>query len=197
MTELKDGIRTFYARSRKEWRKWLEKNHQSHERVWLIMYKKESQIPTVNYPEAVEEALCFGWIDSKANKRDDQSYFQFFAKRNPRSKWSKINKERVDKLIKQQLMSAAGLETIETAKENGAWTALEDIDNVIIPQDLQIALNKNKSANKNFASFPKSSVKIILEWIKNAKKQETRSKRIDETVMLAAKGIRANHYQNK
>jgi uncharacterized protein YdeI (YjbR/CyaY-like superfamily) len=92
MTEIKDGIKTYYAKDSKAWRKWLEKNHASEECVWLIIYKKESGIATVYYPEAVDEALCFGWIDSKPNKRDEESYYQFFAKRNPKSAWSKVNK---------------------------------------------------------------------------------------------------------
>ena len=99
--ELKDGIKTFYAKSQKEWRKWLEKNHQSEKSIWLIIYKKESGTPSVYYTDAVDEAICFGWIDSKPNKRDDESYYQFFAKRNPKSNWSKVNKGKVAKLLEK------------------------------------------------------------------------------------------------
>jgi uncharacterized protein YdeI (YjbR/CyaY-like superfamily) len=97
------GIHTFHAKTRDEWRQWLMKNHQSEKSVWLIIYRKESNTPSVYYPEAVDEALCFGWIDSTPNKRDDVSYYQFFAKRNPKSNWSKVNKEKVDQLIAQGL----------------------------------------------------------------------------------------------
>ena len=193
--ELKDGIKAFYAKDRSAWRKWLEKNHNKETSLWLIIYKKQSGTASVYYDEAVDEALCFGWIDSKPNKRDDESYYQFFAKRSPKSKWSKVNKAKVEKLIKEGRMNEAGLQAIETAKENGTWTALDDVDNSIIPDDLQEALNKNKSALNNFEAFPRSSKKIILEWIANAKRSETRQKRIEETVQKAEQNIKANHYR--
>jgi uncharacterized protein YdeI (YjbR/CyaY-like superfamily) len=152
-------------------------------------------MPTIHYEEAVDEALCFGWIDSKPNKRDEESYYLLFSKRSPKSNWSKANRERAKGLIKQGLMEKAGLDMIELAKKNGTWTALIDVQNSVIPDDLQQALNKNKKALSNFEAFPPSSKRIILEWILNAKKQETREKRIIETVTLAAKNIKANHYR--
>jgi uncharacterized protein YdeI (YjbR/CyaY-like superfamily) len=193
--EVYNGIPTFHAKTRREWRQWLEKNHQSEKSVWLIIYKKGSQIPSVYYPEAVDEALCFGWIDSKPNKRDENSYYQFFAKRNPKSNWSKVNKEKVFKLLEQGLMHSSGLEIIEIAKQNGTWTALDEIENIIIPDDLQKVFSKNKTAFENWEKFPRSSKRGILEWIMNAKKPETRQKRIAETVSLAEKNIKANHYR--
>lgn len=193
--ELKDGIQTFHAKTRQEWRAWLEKHHQSEKSVWLIIYKKESKTPSVYYPEAVDEALCFGWIDSKPNKRDEHSYYQFFAKRNPKSNWSKVNKEKVAKLIASGLMQSAGLEMIEIAKRNGTWTALDDVESLILPDDFNEALSKNKNALTNWEKFPRSSKRGILEWILNAKKAETRQKRIEETVSLASKNIKANHYR--
>jgi uncharacterized protein YdeI (YjbR/CyaY-like superfamily) len=193
--ETKDGVKTFEARGRKEWRTWLRKNHTKEKSVRLILYKKESSMPTIHYEEAVDEALCFGWIDSKPNKRDEESYYLLFSKRSPKSNWSKANRERAKGLIKQGLMEKAGLDMIELAKKNGTWTALIDVQNSLIPDDLQQALNKNKKALSNFEAFPPSSKRIILEWILNAKKQETREKRIIETVTLAAKNIKANHYR--
>lgn len=195
MAEIKDGIDTFYAKDRKAWRRWLEKNHADAASVWLIIYKKESGKASVYYPEAVEEALCFGWIDSKPNKRDEESYYQFFAKRNPKSAWSKVNKAKVEQLIKDGLMTPAGIAAIELAKKNGTWTALDEVDNSIVPDDLQMALNKNKKAKEYFEAFPRSSKKIILEWIHNAKRPETRQKRIEETVSMAENNLRANHYR--
>lgn len=115
--ELKGGIKTLRVKSRQQWRNWLSKNHDNEKSVWLIMNRKVSVIPNVTYPEAVEEALCFGWIDSKTNKRDDSSYYQYFAKRKPKSNWSKVNKERVEKLISDGLMHDAGLEMINAAKK--------------------------------------------------------------------------------
>jgi uncharacterized protein YdeI (YjbR/CyaY-like superfamily) len=193
--ETKDGVKTFEARGRKEWRTWLRKNHTKEKSVRLILYKKENSMPTIHYEEAVDEALCFGWIDSKPNKRDEESYYLLFSKRSPKSNWSKANRERAKGLIKQGLMEKAGLDMIELAKKNGTWTALIDVQNSVIPDDLQQALNKNKKALSNFEAFPPSSKRIILEWILNAKKQETREKRIIETVTLAAKNIKANHYR--
>jgi uncharacterized protein YdeI (YjbR/CyaY-like superfamily) len=193
--ELKDGIKTFYAKTQKEWRKWLEENHQSEKSVWLIIYKKESGTPSVYYTDAVDEAICFGWIDSKPNKRDDESYYQFFAKRNPKSNWSKVNKGKVARLLEKGLLAPAGLEAIETAKQNGTWTALDKVEELTIPEDLQKAFDQNKTAFDNWEKFPRSSKRGILEWILNAKRPETRQGRIDETVKLAKENIKANHYR--
>lgn len=191
--ELHNNLKTFHAKTRKAWRKWLEKNHQSEKSIWLIIYRKESETPSIYYPEAVDEALCFGWIDSKPNKRDENSYYQFFAKRNPKSNWSKVNKEKVTKLIEQGLMHSSGLSMIEIAQQNGTWTALDEVENIKIPEDLQIQFNKNKIAFKNWERFARSSRRGILEWILNAKREETRQKRISETVKLAEINVKANH----
>jgi uncharacterized protein YdeI (YjbR/CyaY-like superfamily) len=193
----KDDRKTFYAKDQKTWRAWLKKNHSKEKSVWLIIYKKDSSIPSVYYSEAVDEALCFGWIDSKPNKRDEESYFQFFAKRNPKSNWSKINKEKVAKLIKLGKMEKAGLEMVALAKKTGTWDALNEVEEIGIPEDLQKAFTKNKIAATNFEAFPRSTKKGILDWILNAKRPETRQKRINETVSLAEKNIRANQYQRK
>lgn len=191
--ELKDGIKTFHAKSRAEWREWLEHNHQSERSVWLIIYRKQSNTPSIYYPEAVDEALCFGWIDSTPNKRDAQSYYQFFAKRNPKSNWSKVNKLKVEKLIAANLMTAAGLAAIELAKQTGTWAALDEVENINIPADLQLAFDNNPTAWAYWEGFSRSSKRGILEWILNAKKPETRQNRIAETVRLASENIKANH----
>ena len=193
--EVKEDIKAFAAKSSTEWRKWLEKNGEKEKSVWLIIYKKDSGKPSVSYKEAVEEALCYGWIDSKPNKRDADSYYQFFSKRDPKSNWSKINKEKVERLIREGRMHKRGLAAIQIGKENGGWEALNEVDNSIVPEDLRKALSKDSAALNNFNAFPKSSKKIILEWICIAKKEETRNSRIKKTVMLAAKNIRANHYR--
>jgi uncharacterized protein YdeI (YjbR/CyaY-like superfamily) len=163
--------------------------------VWLIIYKKESGVPSVHYPEAVEEALCFGWVDSKPNRRDEYSYYQFFAKRNPKSNWSRINKEKVIRLTKQNLMADAGLEIVEKAKKNGSWDALNDVENLVLPGDLKKGFELNRKAYKYWKQFPGSVKRGILEWILNAKRPETRVKRVEETIHLAEKNIRANQYR--
>lgn len=195
--ELKNGIPTFYARTVKQWRNWLEKNGQKQKSVWLIIYKKDSGTPSINYRQAVDEALCFGWIDSKPNKRDDKSYYQFFSQRNPKSNWSGINKAKVKELIAEGRMHETGLKMIALAKKTGTWTALEDIENMVIPPDLEKQFAKNKKAFEHFNAFPKSAKQGILNWIGSAKREETRQKRIHETVTLAAKNIRANQYTPK
>ena len=195
--ETKSGIKTFYAKDRKSWRSWLQKNVEAEKSVWLIIYKKDTSRKSISYLEAVEEGLCFGWIDSKANKRDEDSFYQFFCKRNPVSKWSKINKERVSKLIDQGLMTTKGMEVIELAKKNGGWTSLDKIENLELPLDLKNALKKHSKAATNFEAFPRSVKKGILEWIQSARTPETREKRIINTVSLAEKNIRANQYTPK
>ena len=193
--EVKDGIKTFYAKDEKAWRNWLAKNHLKEKSIWLIIYKKDSKVSSIYYPEAVDQALCFGWIDSKPNKRDAKSYYQFFSKRNPKSKWSLINKNKVTKLTELGLMEKAGRDMVELAKNSGTWDALNVIDQIIIPEDLQKAFSKTKTGWKNFDAFPKSTKRGILEWIQNAKRSETRQKRIEETVNLAKQNRRANQYQ--
>lgn len=170
----------------------MEKNHQSEKSVWLIIYHKKSTISSCKYEEAVEEALCFGWIDSITKKRDQESSFQYFSIRKPKSNWSKSNRDRVAKLTALGLITERGQKMIDLAKQTGTWEALVDVQNLVIPDDLQLLLNKNKNALNYFLAFSPSSRRGILEWILNAKKAETRQKRIEETVQLAAENIKAN-----
>lgn len=173
----------------------MEKNHATAGNVWLIIYKKESGTPSVVYAEAVEEALCFGWVDSKPNKRDDKSYILYFAERKPKSPWSKINKERVARLIKEKKMHAAGLAKISAAKKDGSWSMIDAIEALIMPDALKKAFSKNKKALTHFEAFPPSVKKAIYQWVQSAKTDETRDKRIVETVTQAAKNVRANQWR--
>ena len=193
--EIKPGTKTFKAKNRKAWRAWLNKNHAKEKSIWLIIYHKSSKTPSVYMDEAVEEALCFGWIDSIKKKRDDESAYQFFSRRKPKSNWSKINRARAVTMIKEGQMTPAGQAMVDLAKKTGTWTALKGVQDGVIPSDLQKMFEKNATAYANFQAFPPSSKRIILEWILNAKKPETRLKRIKETVELAKKNIRANHYR--
>lgn len=190
-----DGVPAFHAQNGSAWRKWLEENHDQETSVWLIIYRKGSDTASVYYAEAVDEALCFGWIDSKPNKRDGESYYQFFSRRNPKSNWSRVNKTKVERLMAQGRMAPAGLQMVSLAKESGTWTALDDVENLVVPPDLQKAFGENQEAQKHWSSFPPSSKRGILEWIFNAKRSATRQKRTDETVSMAAQGLRANHYR--
>tara|TARA_R110002124_G_scaffold24032_2_gene88440 strand:+ start:1416 stop:1997 length:582 start_codon:yes stop_codon:yes gene_type:complete len=190
---LKKEIETYYPKSRTDWRQWLEKNHQSKQSVWLVFYTKKSTIPSLSWSEAVDEALCFGWIDSTRKTIDEFSFMQFFSKRKLKSNWSKINKEKVANLIDQGFMTEAGLVSIETAKQNGYWTILDEVEELIIPKDLEIAFEKYKGSKDYFLSLSKSTRKIILSWIVLAKQQQTRQKRIDEVVESAEQKFKPKH----
>lgn len=183
------------ARDEKAWRAWLLKNHQQVEGVWPIFYKKESGIESLSYNQAVDQALCFGWIDSRPNKRDHQSSYRYFSPRKSKSNWSRINKQKIERLTKAGLMHESGLRLVQLAKDNGTWDALNEVENLVVPDDLQKALDRFKEANQHWTHFPRSVKRSILEWILNAKKAETRAKRIEETAQLASENIRANQYR--
>lgn len=190
-------VKLIDAPSRPVWRQWLADNHATEKSVWLKIYKKAGAIPSVTYDEAVDEALCFGWIDSSAKKGDDQHYLQFFAKRRPKSNWSRVNKTKVEKLIQAGLMTNAGQAMIDLAKQTGTWTALDEVENLINPPDLQAQLDANPTAKNYFAAFPRSVKRGILEWLLNAKTPAVRRKRIDEIVTRAEHNERANQYRPK
>lgn len=175
----------FCPASQTAWRRWLKKNHPIKHAVWLVCYTKKSNRPTVSWSEAVDEALCFGWIDSKKIKIDEETSRQFFSKRKPNSTWSKINKEKVERLIAGGRMTPAGLACIETAKQNGSWTLLDEVEELIIPNDLEKAFKKHKGAKDNFLSLSKTARKMMLQSLVLAKRPETRQKRIDEIVFQA------------
>lgn len=183
-------LKKYYAKNRKAWRKWLEKNHAESPGIWLIYYKKSSGKPRVSYEDAVEEALCFGWIDSTVKSLDEEKFMQRFTPRKTRSGWSGINKNRVEKLLNDGLMTQAGLSKIETAKKDGSWNKLDKIyappDQLEIPPELQKAFSKNKKAEKNFAGFPVFIRRQFLSWIDDAKRPETRKMRIRQTLLMAS-----------
>ncbi len=179
-------LKTYYAKDRNAWRKWLEKNHAKSRGVWLIYYKKSSGTPRVEYNDAVEEALCFGWIDSTVRPIDDKKYMQRFTRRKPKSGWSGLNKQRINRMIEQGLMALAGFEKIEIAKKDGSWESLDHIDAIQLPDDFAKALTKNKKAKSNFENFPQFARKQFLYWINSAKRPATRKQRIQLLVKMAA-----------
>jgi len=186
---------SIHPKSRKEWRSWLENNHARNEGVWFVSYKKTTGKPRLEYDEAVEEALCFGWVDSKPNKLDDERSMLWFAPRKAGTGWSRPNKQRVEKLIQEGLTMPAGMAKVEAAKQDGSWSALDAVEALEIPPDLGKALAANPAAKDYFGAFPRSVKRGIIEWISNAKKPETRAKRIDETVRLASENKRANQWR--
>jgi len=180
---------TLQPRSRKAWRAWLQKHHDSSSGVWLVYAKKHTGIRSVTYAEAVEEALCFGWIDSLVHPIDDALYKQIFTPRKPASAWSALNKKRVEKLIADRHMTAAGMRTIELAKSNGRWDAHAQTDALTMPAELKKALNGNVSAKKNWPTYTESQRKAFLRMVADAKTPETRAKRITRVVDVVARRV--------
>jgi uncharacterized protein YdeI (YjbR/CyaY-like superfamily) len=189
---LKDGVATYYAKNASDWRNWLAQNHDKVEKLWLIIYKKGAAIKSVTYNEAVDEALCFGWIDSKPNKKDDESYYVYFSQRNVKSNWSAVNKNKVAALLKANKMAPAGLAMVALAKKMGTWNALDKVSNLELPEALKVLLDKNTIAKDYWEKFAPSAKRGILEWINTAKTEATFLKRITETVTLATENIKAN-----
>ena len=185
-------LKSYYAKDRKGWRNWLIKHHAKEPGVWLIYYKKGSGKTRVSYEAAVEEALCFGWIDSIMKPIDEEKYMQKFTPRKIKSVWSALNKKRVEKLLEQKLMTPAGLAIIDTGKKNGSWVQLDHVENLIMPPDLEKFFAKNRRVFKYFEGLGKFRKKQWLYRLHNAKLPQTRKKRIAELVAEAGAGKKVN-----
>ncbi|MBK8429459.1 MAG: YdeI/OmpD-associated family protein [Lewinellaceae bacterium] len=190
MLQQEKEVEMFYLATPQEWRLWLQENHRAKQSVWLIHYNKKSGIPTISWSEAVDEALCFGWIDSTRKTLDHERYIQFFCKRKSKSVWSKINKAKVEQLIEAGRMSQAGYESIETAKQNGSWAILDEVEELKIPADLEAEFNAKPGSMDFFLSLSKSVRKSMLQWIILAKRPETRQNRIGEIAERAAQKLK-------
>jgi uncharacterized protein YdeI (YjbR/CyaY-like superfamily) len=172
-----------YFKTREEWRRWLEKHHDKQTEIWLIHYRKHSGKPGVRHEEAVEEALCFGWIDGQLKKIDDEKFRLRYCPRRPKSPWSRINREKAERMIRAGQMSAAGLARIEEAKKAGLWQrAYTNRVRERMPSDLKAALSKNREAWDNFRNFANTYRNMYIGWVVSAKTAETRKKRIDRIV---------------
>ena len=169
---------TVCPRDHRHWRSWLEAHHEVHENVWLVYHKKSSPTPNLTWSEAVDEALCFGWIDSRAQPIDADRYRQFFSRRKPKSGWSAVNKQKVAELIAAGKMTAAGHASIELAKENGAWALLDDVEALVIPDDLAEAFAQDPAAERRFQELSRSAKRLALHGLLMAKRPATRAKRI-------------------
>lgn len=156
--------------SREEWRSWLEANHEGAESVWLVTFKKASGKPHVPYDVVVEEALCFGWVDSLPRKLDEERSMLLLSPRKSGSAWSRANKDRVGRMTAAGKMRPAGLWKVEQAKADGSWSFLDDVEDLVIPDDLATAFVEHEGAEENFAAFPPSTKRGILEWIQQAKR---------------------------
>lgn len=180
-------------RSRAELRDWLSNNHATSSGFWLVTFKKHVAEHHVPYDDVVEELLCFGWIDSRTRRVDDDRTMLLVGPRKPGGTWSASNKRRISRLESAGLLAEAGRAMVEAARADGSWTWLDDVENLVIPDDLAVALAGNPRASRHFNAFNDAAKKVILLWIKTARREETRANRIAETVRLAAKNVKAAH----
>lgn len=174
-----------------DWYDWLLGNHKKEKGVYLIFYKLELNIPTMRWEEAVKVALCFGWIDSTVKSLGDGKRRQYFCPRNDKSVWSSLNKKYIKMLISENLMHESGLKKVKIGKQNGSWIALDDVENGVIPEDLQVQFDKSPIAFNNYQNFAPSYRKSYLYWLNQAKREETRKKRITEIIRLCANNIKS------
>lgn len=181
-------IEVFYPETQESWRNWLVANHENKQAVWVVFYKKASEKPTITWSQSVDEALCFGWIDSKKVAVDHEKSHQYFTKRKAKSTWSKINKDKVAQLISDGKMAPAGLKCIEIAQQNGSWTLLDTVDALLVPDVLEHALISKPNAKTFFEAQSNSAKKMMLYWLVSAKTTETRNKRINLIAESCQKG---------
>ena len=184
-----------HPEDRAAWRRWLEEHHGDSRGVWLVTWRKASGRTPLSYDHAVEEALCFGWVDSKGRALDDERTMLWFTARKPRSGWARPNKERVAGLEAAGMMAPAGAAVVAAAREDGSWSLPDEVEDGVVPPDLAAALEERAGARKEFDSFPRSVRRGILEWIVQAKRPETRARRVLETATLAERGERANQWR--
>ena len=180
----------FQPRSRAAWRAWLKKHHAKSPGVWLIYAKKHTGIPSLSYNDAVEEALCFGWIDSLLHPVDDSLYRQVFTPRKPKSAWSALNRKRAARLIEAGLMTAAGMTLITLAKKTGQWSVHKPSESLTIPAELKTALDANAAAKKNWPAYTESQRKMFLYMVNGAKRPETRAKRVARVIEIVSSGVK-------
>ena len=180
-----------YFKNAREWREWLHDNHHSSKGVNLIFYRVDSEKESMRWEDAVQVAICYGWIDSTVKKLDDERRRQMFTPRKDKSVWSKLNKTYIEKLIANNLMHESGLKKIETAKQNGSWTTLDAVENLEMPKDLEAAFSKNKTALENYNSFSPSYRKSYLYWLNHAKREETRTSRIAQIISFCEQNIKS------
>ena len=183
--------------SRAQWRRWLTRHHARTSGLWLVTWKKAGGGPHVPYDDVVEEALAFGWVDSKPRAFDDERTMLWLAPRKAGTGWSAPNKARIERMAAVGLMHAAGIAKIEAAKRDGSWTKLDAVEQLVVPPDLAAALKRLPPAAKNFDAFPRSTKRGILEWIEQARMFETRARRVEQTASLAQNNERANQWRPK
>lgn len=192
-----DAAERVHPESRAAWREWLASHHQSSTGVWFVSWRKQAGRTGPSYEDAVEEALCFGWIDSQARKLDDDRTMLWFSPRKPGGGWARPNKERVERLTVAGLMTPSGQRVIDAARADGSWSRLDDVENLVVPDDLAAALDRHPPARQHWDAFPRSVRRSILAWIVQARRDATRAARIEETAQLAQVNERANQGRRK
>jgi len=193
----RDDAPWVHAETVEEWRDWLLTHHATETGAWLVSWKSPTGRPSVKYELAVEEALCVGWIDSSGRTIDDERHALWFTRRKAGSGWARTNKERILRLEAEGRMTDAGRALIDAAKADGSWTLLDDVENLIVPDDLAAAFARYPGSREYFDAFPPSARRALLEWIVQAKRETTRAARLDETARLASQNIRANQWVRK
>jgi uncharacterized protein YdeI (YjbR/CyaY-like superfamily) len=194
---LRDKYPRIEINDRQAWRAWLAENHATSTGVWLVTFKQSSGKARMTYDDAIEEALCFGWVDSTANSVDDERTMMVYGPRKPKSGWSRPNKIRIERLLAAGLMTPAGQARIDAAKADGSWTLLDAVEDLIVPDDLAAALAANEQAQQGFDNFPKSVKKQLLQWVYTAKRPETRANRIGAVVEAAVSGVNPLEWKPK
>ncbi|MEP3210408.1 MAG: YdeI/OmpD-associated family protein [Maribacter sp.] len=186
-------MQEYYFKNDTEWRAWLHDNHMQATGIYLIFYAVSHENESMRWEEAVRVALCYGWIDSTVKNIGTGKRRQYFCPRKPKSVWSKVNKDHIKDLKKKNLMHNSGLQSIRTAKKNGSWTALDAVEKGIIPKELQDAFDQNPIAYSNFQNFTRGQRKSYLYYLNQAKREETRRKRIAEITQLCHDNIKARN----
>ncbi|MGI9546273.1 MAG: YdeI/OmpD-associated family protein [Flavobacteriaceae bacterium] len=186
-----NDIPEVYFESADHWRQWLEEYHDNKTGINLILYKVGHEKASMRWEDAVRVALCFGWIDSTVKSLGEGKRRQYFCQRKPKSTWSKLNKTYIKELHSSGLIHKSGLNKIAEAKKDGSWTALDDVENGVVPIDLQQAFDKNSTAYKNYANYSRTYQKSYLYWLNQAKRPETRARRIKEIIQLCEAGVKS------
>ena len=192
-----DTLERHQPPGREAWRAWLRENHLTSDGVWLVTPKKSSGLPRMDYNEAVEELLCFGWVDSLTRSLDEQRSMLLCTPRKPRSNWSRSNKERIERLEAAGLMAEHGREVVALARATGTWEALDEIEELVTPPDLEERFLAHEGSKGYWEAFPRGARRAILEWIAAAKRAETRAARVEQTASLATQNIRMNQWRQE
>jgi uncharacterized protein YdeI (YjbR/CyaY-like superfamily) len=189
------GDDRFFAETRAQWRAWLTEHAEDGTGVWLVTWKKASGKPVLSYDEAVTEALAFGWVDSKGGRLDEERTMLWFTRRRKGSGWARPNKRRIEELERDGRMTDAGRRVVEAAKADGSWTLLDDVEDLVVPDDLSAAFDAVPGSRAHWEAFPRSAKRAVLEWIVQAKRLETRARRVEEAAAAAGCGERANQWR--